>query len=121
MSRFTPNVSCRPRAATALAALGLLATGSLLTPAVASADSNGLETNVYYSRSELATEQGTRAVYHRIVRAAEEVCPGSDSLYPDVVAASKECQRETIARAIGQIGSSRLAAIDAQAGARRRG
>lgn len=120
MSRFNPNASHRPRAfIAALAALGVFGAAALASPAVASADANGFETNVYFTAQQLSTEQGTRAVYRRIVRAAEEVCPGSDSLYPDVVNKSKECQRAAIARAIGMIGSARLAAVDAQAVARR--
>jgi UrcA family protein len=121
MSRFTPNASSRPRAFTAaLTALGVLAAGALFAaPPVASADDGGFQLNVYYTASDLATEQGTRALYRRIVNAADEVCPGSDSLYPDVVNKSNECKREAIARAIGQIGSARLAAISAQAVMRR--
>jgi UrcA family protein len=118
MSRFTPNASFRPRAFTAALALGVLAAAALASPTVASANDAGFETNVYFTAHDLSTEQGTRALYRRIVGAAEEVCPGSDSLYPDVVNKSKECQRAAIARAIGQIGSARLAAVDAKAVAR---
>jgi UrcA family protein len=120
MSRFTPNASHRPRVfIAALAALGVFGAAALGSSAVASADDAGYETNVYFTAQDLSTEQGTRALYRRIVRAAEDVCPGSDSLSPELVNKSKECQREAIARAIGQIGSARLAAVDAQAVARR--
>ncbi len=121
MSRFTPAISHRPRAFTAaLVALGVLGAAALGSPAIASADdTGGFQMNVYFTAQQLSTEQGTRAVYRRIVRAAEEVCPGYDALDPDVVNRSKECQRAAIARAIGQIGSARLAAVDAQAVARR--
>jgi UrcA family protein len=121
MSSFTPNASHRPRAfIAALAALGVLGAAALGSPAVASADdAGGFQTNVYFDAHDLATAQGTRALYRRIVDAAQQVCPGYDSLYPNVVAKSKECQRAAIARAIGQIGSTRLAAVDAQEVARR--
>ena len=125
MSRLAPSVSSRPRALTAtLTALGLLAMATLLGSAtVASADqasveqalADGLQTNVYYTSRDLSTEQGTRELYQRIVRAAQEVCPGDDSRWPQAVAASKQCQRQAIARAIGKIGNARLAAIDARA------
>jgi len=125
MSRFAPSVSSRPRALTAtLTALGVLAMATVLgSPTVASADqaaveqalADGLQTNVYYTSRDLSTEQGTRALYRRIVRAAREVCPGDDSRWPREVAASNQCQRQAIARAIGKIGSARLAAIDARA------
>jgi UrcA family protein len=121
MSRFNPNTSHRPRAfIAALAALGVLGAAALGSPAVASAaDADGLQTNVYFTSYDLATAQGTRALYRRIVNAAREVCPGYDSPSLDVVNRSNECQRAAIAQAIGKIGSARLAAVDAQAVARR--
>ena len=120
MSRFAPSVSSRPRALTAaLAALGVLATATLLgSPTVASAgelSADGLQTNVYYTLRDLSTEKGTRALYRRIVSAAQEVCPGYDSRWSDVIASSQQCQRNAIARVIGKIGNARLAAIDAEA------
>lgn len=119
MSRFTLPLRSRPRSFAALAALGALtAAAALASPAVASAGqptANGLQTNVYYDLRDLSTEQGTRALYRRIVSAAREVCPGYDSSDADVVATSKECQRQAVARAIGRIGSARLAAVDAHA------
>jgi UrcA family protein len=122
MSRFAPSVSPRPRTLAALAALGVLTTAALLAaPAVASASqpaAAGLQTNVYYDLRDLSTERGTRAVYRRIVSAAQEVCPGYDSLSRSAVAASEECQRRAIARAVGEIGNARLAAIDARVVAR---
>lgn len=121
MSRFAQSASSRPRAVitalATLAALGALAAAALAaSPGVASASqasADGLQTNVYYSLRDLATERGTRALYRRITSAAQAVCPGYDSLSPSVVAASQECQRQAIARAIGQIGNARLAEIEA--------
>lgn len=108
----------RPRTSAALAALGILtAAASLTSPAVASAgqpSGDRLQENVYYSLSELSTPWGTAKVYRRITRAAEEVCPGFDSNDDHAVAASKECQRHAIERAIAHVGSERLAALDAQ-------
>ncbi len=117
MSRFALPLRTRPRAFAAFAALGVLATTALLAaPATASAGqpaADELQTNVYYDSRDLATERGIRALYRRIENAAEEVCPGYDSLSAAAVAASQECQRQAIARAIGQIGNAQLAAIDA--------
>ncbi|HEY7888428.1 MAG TPA: UrcA family protein [Steroidobacteraceae bacterium] len=119
MSRLAQSVIARPRAlAAAFAALGMLATAAVLASPVVPASqpsADELQTNVYYDRRDLSTERRTRALYRRIVSAAQEVCPGSDSLSPRVVGASQECQRQAIARAVGQIGNARLAAIDARA------
>jgi UrcA family protein len=120
MSRFTAPARFRPRACTtALAALGILAAAAFTSPTVASAGDLEFQRTVYFSARDLASEQGTRALYRRIVGAAREVCPGYDSLSPDMVNKSNECQRVAIARAIGQIGSTRLAAVNAKAVARR--
>lgn len=119
MSRFTLRPRSRSHTLAALAALGVLTTATwLAAPAVASANSwsaDGLQTNVYYNLRDLATERGARALYRRIVSAAREVCPGYDSMSLETVAVSQECQRQAIARAIGEIGNARLAAIDANA------
>ncbi|MGH8202776.1 MAG: UrcA family protein [Steroidobacteraceae bacterium] len=123
MTPFTNNVSSRPRVLTAtLTVLGVLtAATALVSPAIGANEpsADGMQTNVYYTQVDLATAQGTRALYRRLERAAEEVCPVSSSLLPGAAAASQECQRQAIARAIGEIGSSRLAAIDAQTAAKR--
>lgn len=116
MSRFAQSTISRPRAVTA--ALAVVATATLFaSPSVASAAqpaADGYQTNVYYNLRDLSTEQGTRLLYRRLVSAARSVCPGYDSRWADVVAVSKECQREAMARAIGQIGNARLAALDAR-------
>lgn len=102
----------------ALIAMGVItAAASLASPTVAAAaepSADGLQTRIYYDRRDLSSERGIHSLYQRIVSAAEEVCPGSDSKYADAVAASKECERHAIARAITQIGNERLAALDAQ-------
>lgn len=121
MSRYHPNASHRPRAfIAALAALGVLGTAAFGSAAVASpADGAALRTNVYFDAHDLATDRGTRALYRRIVNAAVEVCPGSDSPYLGTLKKSMACQRAAIARAVAQIGSTRLAALDSKEVARR--
>lgn len=102
----------------ALIAMGVItAAASLASSTVAAAgepSGDRLQTRVYYDRRDLSSERGIRSIYRRIVNAAEEVCPGSDSHNLDEVAASKECERRAIARALGQIGNRRLAALGTQ-------
>lgn len=118
MSHFALRLRSHRHTFPALAALGVLTAAAwLAAPAVATAAqpaANGLQTNVYYDSRDLATERGTRALYRRILNAAQDVCPGNDSSDASVVAASKACQRVAVARAIGQIGNTQLAALDAQ-------
>lgn len=114
MSRFTSRVANRSRALTALAALGMITTATLLAPAIAAAAqplADVPQIAVNYSNSDLGSDQGTRALYQRIERAARSVCPSYDPR--DLVAfdANRECQRQAIASAVRQIGSQRLAAL----------
>jgi len=122
MSRFAASFSSRPRTLAALAALGALTTSALLAPAgVASATQPSvgvLQTTVYYSYQDLATDQGTHALYDRITSAARAVCPGYDSRDLAAVADSRQCQRAAVARAVHQIGNGRLAAVYTHATAR---
>lgn len=121
MSRFASHTVFRPRTLTALA-VGALATAALLgSPAIATAAqpaADAPQTTVYYNYHELATDQGSRALYERITRAAREVCPAY-SRDLTALAAAKECQRAAVAQAIDQIGSARLAAVHSQKLARR--
>jgi UrcA family protein len=122
MNRLTREISFRrPAFAAIAAAVGLTAVALLGSPATASAAqpaADAPQATLYYSLRDLASDQGTRALYARIVTAAQTVCPGWDSRDLDVVAASRECQHQAVARAIGQIGSARLAAVRAHALAR---
>lgn len=114
MSRFAPNVSSRPRAFAALAAVSALTAAAVLAlPSVASAAQPPADAPpqmaVQYTFSELATNAGTRAVYARIKHAAAAVCPSYDPMDLEMAAYSNECQRQAMARAVSQIGDARLA------------
>jgi UrcA family protein len=126
MSRFAPNVSSRSRTLAALAAVSALTTAAVLAlPSVASAAQPPADappqTTVQYSFDELATDAGTRAVYARIKRAAAAVCPSYDPLDLEMADASKLCQRQAMARAVGEIGNARLAAVYKGHSAKQRG
>jgi UrcA family protein len=122
MNRFAQSVSLRPRALVAVAAIGALAAAALLaSPAAASAAqaaADSPQTTVHYSLRDLSSDRGTQALYRRIVSAARTVCPAGDSRDLVAFAASRQCQRQAVARAVAQIGSARLAALHAHASAR---
>jgi UrcA family protein len=68
---------------------------------------------VQYAPATLDTDAGIRSLYHRIVKAAEEVCPtisGSRFVTPGVA----ECRAEAVARAVRQIDNPHLAALYAE-------
>src|SRR5512146_178932 len=121
MSRFASHAPSRPRTLAALA-LGAIGTAALLgSPALAAAAQPAAaapQTTVHYSFRDLSTEQGTRALFERIVSAARTVCPEYDSRDLGAFAYSRECQRQAVARAVREIGNARLAAVYTHALAR---
>jgi len=66
---------------------------------------------VRYSADSLATDSGARALYRRLVKAAEQVCPDVSSGSRLVSAEIRHCREQSIARAVHQINSPRLGAV----------
>lgn len=66
---------------------------------------------VSYNDLNLATEQGTLALYARIVSAAYKVCQVSDIRDLDQVAAASKCRAQAIERAVRDVGNERLATV----------
>jgi UrcA family protein len=65
---------------------------------------------VKYSPATLNSDAGVRSLYHRIVKAAEDVCPAASGT-PFIPRAVAECRAESVARAVHQIDNPRLAAL----------
>jgi UrcA family protein len=63
---------------------------------------------IHYSNDALATDEGARALYHRIAMAAEQVCPSDERLVPVAV---RECRQQAIATAVDKVHNQRLAAV----------
>jgi|SRR5579862_6834460 UrcA family protein len=68
---------------------------------------------VRYDAAALSTDAGARALYSKISRAAEKVCPNSYSLLTSGLV--KECRDQAIAAAVAKIGNQRLAQVHAAA------
>jgi UrcA family protein len=68
---------------------------------------------VSYGDLNLSNEQGTRALYRRIVAAARQVCPVQITRELSSVAASNACQADAIARAVRELNNPQLAAVHA--------
>jgi UrcA family protein len=66
---------------------------------------------VRYDSQALATDDGVRKLYRRIVAAAGQVCPDAPIGYLTATQRVKQCRAQAIARAIGQINDARLAAL----------
>jgi UrcA family protein len=67
---------------------------------------------VHYSNDALATDSGTRTLYRRLERAAEQVCPmvSNTRIVSERVL---ECRREALTAAVNKIHNERLAALHA--------
>ena len=65
---------------------------------------------VKYSPDTLNTATGVRSLYHRIVKAAEDVCPVTPGTRL-VTTAVVECRAQSVARAVHKINNPRLAAL----------
>jgi UrcA family protein len=110
MSTFITARAAGPRAKIALLALGGLA-GVMAAGFSNAADSNVPRLVVQYSQSSLATAAGVSDLYRRIVRAAKFVCPEMPNRDLEAQSLVEKCRNEAVARAIGQIDNSQLAAL----------
>ena len=66
---------------------------------------------LHYSNEALATDDGLRIFYHRLLRAAEKVCPTSPGDPLLITDAVRECREQAVANAVAKINNSRLAAL----------
>jgi UrcA family protein len=107
---FTRRRDVMTRLATKILLLGSIAGLAAAGVAAASpAVSEAPTLVVRYNADMLATDSGARALYHRLARAAEQVCPPNYS--PLVNRAVGECRRQAIAGAVEKIHNQRLAAV----------
>jgi len=68
---------------------------------------------VKYSAQSLTTEDGVNELYHRIVRAAKQVCPEAPIRDLRALHQFNLCRDQAVARAIRKIDNSRLAVLHA--------
>jgi len=117
MSRKKLSVAIRGSLALLLAASSF----ALVVPAFA-ADPPNPSITVRYSDLNLTTEDGAKALYQRIARAARTVCdealPPRDSLR---ISHWSQCYQDSVARAVDQVNSAKLTAMYAQVSHRRAG
>jgi UrcA family protein len=74
---------------------------------------------VRYDAAILSTDAGARALYSKLSRAAEKVCPNTYSLVNNRFV--QECREQAIAGAIAKIGNQRLAELHAAASSKSSG
>jgi len=92
-------------------ACGIAGGAAIGTASAATADEQVPHMAVYYNPQSLETDRGAQAVYHKIVHAAEVVCPADDSSPHLMTGAVRTCREESIARAVHDIHSPKVAAL----------
>ena len=110
MTSATLSLGGRLRAAVAFTALATCAAvGAVGSAHAATADAPAIR--VSYADLNLSTEEGSLALYARIVAAAHEVC--AVDVFRDLraVAASRTCTEQAIARAVRDVNNPTLASV----------
>ena len=100
------DLLCASAALTACLIVGASATAYAAAPTDPSPS-----VQVSYHDLNLATEQGTQALYARIVSAAHKVCEVRDIRILAEFAAASACREQAIARAVRDVNNPRLAAV----------
>jgi UrcA family protein len=69
---------------------------------------------VKYDPLTLSSEAGARAMYARLERVAQHVCPEASGRNLATLEAAKSCERQAVARAVRDINNPRLAEVYAR-------
>ncbi|MBX5461590.1 MAG: UrcA family protein [Steroidobacteraceae bacterium] len=92
----------------------VLALSCVAGPALAGAndvDADVPRAYVSYADLDLSTEEGATRLYHRIVRAAETVCPKSHALNLRAASMTQQCIADAVERAVNEVNSPQLARL----------
>jgi UrcA family protein len=111
MTSATLRIGARVRTATAFALIAACVAVSAAGSARAAAVSDVPTVKVRYADLNLATEQGSLALYDRIVAAAQQVCAPEDIRNLQAVATARSCRQQAIALAVRDVHSPRLASV----------
>jgi UrcA family protein len=95
-----------------VACLAGFAAFAVTTTAIAASPTDPAPTvRVRYDDLNLSSEQGAHALYRRIVKAAQEVCPDASSRELNVRAAGERCEAAAVAKAVSDVNSPQLAML----------
>ena len=102
----------RPKITLAMILCGVVGAAGIGAVSAATPDDESLSVAVKYHPQDLSTQDGARALYRKLVRAAEQVCP-TNSASPLVLpsAAVAECRAQSVARAVFKINNPSLVAV----------
>jgi UrcA family protein len=101
----------RPKITLAMIICGVVGAAGVGAVSAATPDEDSLSTTVKYSSQDLATPEATRALYRKLIRAAEDVCPADTSSPRLMSPAVRECREQSVARAVYKINNPSLVAL----------
>ncbi len=105
------EASLQPKLTMLMVLCGLIGASSASAVDAATSDDPLPTITLKYDSQSLATDAGAKAVYQRLVNAAEAVCPDPFTGSRLVSNATEQCRQRAIARAVRQINNPRLAAL----------
>lgn len=101
----------KPKITLAMMMCGVVSAACVGAASAATPDDETLSVAVRYRPEAVATEDGARALYRRLVRAAADVCPADASSQPFISQGVRECREQSIARAVFKVNSPTLVAV----------
>lgn len=115
MNTLNPSLasSLRPTVLRVALAAALIPLTAALPAHAGPSDGQPRQSVVHYADLNLDSDAGTQVLYGRITGAARKVCTDIDSSYLRLNA-SRTCVADTIARAVLQVDSPRLTAMQAE-------
>ena len=111
----TGSAASRARYAILLGVGGLLGAMGAGMVGAAPVDTDMPALTFHYSEAELATDDGAKALYRRIVKAAEQACPSVQTGTRLTTRSAHECREQAIDRTVQKINNPRLATVRAGA------
>src|SRR5882757_8943812 len=107
----THVVVSRPKVTLLMILCGMVGATAAGAVSAATSDDDLPQIVIKYDAASLSDDEGAQALYHRIVNAAKQVCPGENERDLRRLELIRECRRQSIARAVHQINNPRLAQV----------
>jgi UrcA family protein len=107
-----PRPVSRPKFTALMLVCGIVGAASVGAVSAATPDEDVPHVAVRYNPQSLDTDRGAQVLYHKIVQAADEVCPSLGAGNPHLVSAAvHQCREAAVARAVFAVHSPKLVAV----------
>jgi UrcA family protein len=101
----------KPKITLAMLMCGIISAACVGAASAATPEEDTLSVTVQYDPQNVSTQQGAKALYRRLVRAAADVCPVNSSSAPFISDSVRECREQSVARAVFKINNPSLVAV----------